>query len=77
MNKKFENLDLHNILFSSDYKTEFEYIFKSKLFNDPTIYINIPSKDVKNDAPKKFENWFVMVNAPHNKNQNWENELVN
>ena len=77
MNKKFENLDLHNILFSSDYKTEFEYIFKkSKLFNDPTIYINITSKDVKNDAPKNCENWFVMVNAPHNKNQNWENELV-
>jgi len=77
MNKKFENLDLHNILFSSDYKTEFEYIFKkSELYNDPTIYINITSKDVENDAPKNCENWFVMVNAPHNKNQNWENEVV-
>ena len=76
MNKKFENLDLHNILFSSDYKTEFEYIFKkNKLFNDPTIYINITSKDIENDAPKNCENWFVMVNAPHNKNQKWENEL--
>ena len=77
MNKKFENLDLHNIFFSSNYKKEFEYIFKeSKLFHDPTVYVNITSKEVINDAPANCENWFVMVNAPHNKNQNWKNDLV-
>lgn len=70
------DLDLHNIFFSSDYKKEFESIFEKKeLYNDPTIYLNITSKDVKKDAPKNSENWFVMVNAPHNSNQNWNLEV--
>lgn len=70
------DLDLHNIFFSSNYKKEFESIFEKKeLYDDPTIYLNITSKDVKNDAPKNSENWFVMVNAPHNANQNWNSEI--
>ena len=70
------DLDLHNIFFSSDYKKEFESIFEKKqIYNDPTVYLNITSKDVKNDAPKNSENWFVMVNAPHNANQNWNSEI--
>ncbi len=70
------DLDLHNIFFSSDYKKEFESIFEKKeLYNDPTVYLNITSKDVKKDAPKNSENWFVMVNAPHNSNQNWNLEV--
>ena len=40
--------------------------------DDPTIYINISSKKQKNDAPKNCENWFVMVNTPPNKSQDWE-----
>ena len=70
------DLDLHNIFFASDYKNEFKSIFEKKeLYEDPTVYVNITSKDVKNDAPKNSENWFVMVNAPHNTNQNWDSEL--
>lgn len=76
MNKVFENLELHNIFFSSNYKEEFKYIFKNKeLYDDPTVYINITAKDVKKDAPKNCENWFVMINTPHDNNQNWENEI--
>ena len=70
------DLDLHNIFFASDYKSEFKSIFEKKeLYNDPTIYVNITSKDVKSDAPKNSENWFVMVNAPHNVNQSWDSEI--
>ena len=70
------NLDLHNIFFASDYKSEFKSVFEKKeLYDDPTIYVNITSKDVKSDAPKNSENWFVMVNAPHNTNQNWDSEI--
>jgi phytoene desaturase len=73
INKKFEQLDLHNIFFSDDYASEFEYIFKKKtLFEDPTVYINISSKEEPLDAPKGCENWFVMINAPGNYGQNWE-----
>lgn len=69
----FPQLDLHNILFSNDYKTEFDDIFKNKtLTNDPTVYIFISSKMVKTDAPNGSENWFVMINAPANNGQNWD-----
>lgn len=65
INREFKELDLHNILFSNDYKSEFECIFDTKqLFNDPTVYINVTSKKNKNDAPKGHENWFVMINTP-------------
>ena len=64
---------MHNIFFSEDYKAEFDAIFNSKtIFNDPTVYVNITSKDVPTDAPKGKENWFVMVNAPHDTGQDWE-----
>ena len=73
INKTFNELDLHNILFSDDYRHEFESIFqKGEISNDPTIYINITSKDVANDAPKDCENWFVMVNAPYDSKQKWD-----
>ncbi len=71
--KKFPQLDLHNIFFSNGYKAEFEHIFEKKtLYNDPTVYINISSKEEPGDAPKDCENWFVMINAPGNYGQNWE-----
>lgn len=65
--KEFAELSLHNILFSENYEEEFNYLFtKNVPFNDPTIYINITSKHCKTDAPSGCENWFVMVNVPHN-----------
>ncbi|WP_439131948.1 1-hydroxycarotenoid 3,4-desaturase CrtD [Polaribacter sp.] len=74
--KEFPELDLHNIFFSKDYKKEFTTIFEKKnVCNDPTIYVNITSKEEKNDAPKGSENWFVMVNVPSNTGQNW-NEII-
>lgn len=71
--KEFPELDLHNILFSEDYKTEFDYLFnKKELYDDPTVYINITSKETPSDAPKGAENWFVMINAPANYGQDWK-----
>lgn len=73
IDRTFPKLDLHNILFSDSYTEEFEHIFNKKtLYNDPTIYINITSKENPADAPKGHENWFVMINAPGNYNQDWE-----
>ncbi len=75
--KNFPELDLHNIFFSKDYKKEFDTIFTHKnVINDPTVYINITSKEEKNDAPKGSENWFVMINTPSNQGQNWD-EIIN
>ena len=69
----FPELDLHNIFFTQDYKQEFECLFEKKsVYNDPTIYINITSKEESSDAPKDSENWFVMVNAPGDFGQDWD-----
>ena len=63
--REFSELDVHNIFFSQDYLAEFNAIFKGKeICNDVTVYVNITSKQVKQDAPKGAENWFVMINAP-------------
>ena len=76
--KQFPQLDLHNIFFSEDYKAEFDSIFEKKEFyHDPTVYINISSKEEPNDAPKGCENWFTMVNVPSNTGQDWDDIITN
>jgi phytoene desaturase len=73
IDQSFPELDLHNIFFSDRYEEEFEAIFKKgTLIDDPTVYINISSKQKTDDAPKGRENWFVMINAPANNGQDWE-----
>ena len=62
--KEFPELELHNIIFSGDYREEFNDIFNCNNLADPTIYINISSKMDKTHAPKGCENWFVMINVP-------------
>ncbi len=70
--REFAGLDLHNIFFSKNYKAEFEHIFQQKTISpDPTVYVNITSKFSPEDAPEASENWFVMVNVPHNSGQEW------
>ena len=76
MNCTSPELDIHNIFFSADYQDEFRQLFEQKsLSNDPTIYVYISSKYNPTDAPDGCENWFVMVNAPADVGQNWE-ELI-
>lgn len=71
--KSFAQLGVHNIFFSENYQQEFEAIFTSKtIVTDPTVYINITSKVETDDAPSGAENWFVMINVPHDHGQDWE-----
>jgi phytoene desaturase len=66
------NLDVHNILFAQEYREEFRCLFELKtLHPDPTVYIFISSKVVREDAPEGCENWFVMVNTPPDEGQDW------
>lgn len=69
------NLDVHNILFAEHYKEEFNSLADGKVYHDPTVYVYVSSKVDGKDAPKEKENWFVMINAPHDSGQNW-NEIV-
>ncbi|WP_240635543.1 1-hydroxycarotenoid 3,4-desaturase CrtD [Hymenobacter rigui] len=74
--RRFPELGVHNIFFSQDYKREFEAIFQEKtVSDDPTVYVNITSGHTPTDAPAGHENWFVMVNVPHDQGQPWP-ELV-
>jgi phytoene desaturase len=70
---EFPELDLHNIFFSRDYEAEFEHLWqKQTIYSDPTVYVNITSKFKHDDAPQGCENWFVMINVPANKGQDWD-----
>ncbi|MEQ8907820.1 MAG: 1-hydroxycarotenoid 3,4-desaturase CrtD [Vicingaceae bacterium] len=72
----FDQLGLHNIFFSEDYKREFQEIFKQKKVPfDPTVYINITSKEKADDAPKGCENWFVMINVPATNDKEWKERV--
>jgi phytoene dehydrogenase-like protein len=63
--RPFPELHLHNIFFSRDYRAEFSHLFESKrMYDDPTVYVNITSKMEEGQAPEGKENWFVMLNAP-------------
>ncbi|MFC1669957.1 phytoene desaturase family protein [Spirochaetota bacterium] len=63
---KHENLGIHNIFFSENYKLEFHELFEdNKCPGDATIYVYISSKFNEKDAPAGCENWFVMINAPY------------
>lgn len=70
---QFDELGLHNVFFSNNYKAEFDEIFSNHTIGeDITVYINISSKYKRDDAPAGCENWFVMVNAPANTGQDWD-----
>jgi len=68
----FPALDLHNIFFSRDYPEEFRCIARGTVSNDPTVYVFISSKRVQGDSPEGCENWFVMINVPENRGQDWD-----
>ena len=70
--REFPELDLHNIFFSADYQREFQAIFQNKtVADDVTVYVNVTSKKTPADAPAGHENWFVMVNVPHDQGPDW------
>ncbi len=73
MKQQFKELDVHNIFFSKDYKAEFDHLTeKKRVYDDPTVYINISQKYCPSDAPEGGENWFTMINVPHNIGQDWD-----
>ncbi|MGL4599039.1 MAG: 1-hydroxycarotenoid 3,4-desaturase CrtD [Bacteroidia bacterium] len=70
----FPALHLHNIFFSDAYREEFQHLFAvdaQNAFPDPTVYVNISSKEKPDDAPQGCENWFVMINVPNHDGRNW------
>lgn len=76
MRGSYRELGLHNIFFSRDYAAEFAALAAGEIADDFTVYVNVTSKHVPADAPEGAENWFVMVNAPHDRGQDWDSGLA-
>ena len=73
LSAQFPQLDLHNIMFSENYETEFKHIQSDGPFwEDPTVYIHISNRLEPNDAPNGKDSWFVMVNTPYDQGQDWD-----
>ncbi len=65
--RKYAELSHHNILFSDDYPGEFHQLFKEgRPAAQPTIYVAVNSLTEPGLAPDGADNWFVLVNAPPN-----------
>ena len=62
---QFPGLEHHNVFFSSDYRSELEYIYdRREPAPDPTIYVVNSSRSDPGLAPPGDSNLSVMVNAP-------------
>lgn len=75
----YQQLGLHNIFFSEDYEAEFTALAESKVYHDPTLYLNISSKENATDAPSGHENWFILLNVPAGgySSESWVEEYRN
>ncbi len=54
----------HTVYFSQSYEREFKALFDERSFpQDPTVYVNAPSRSDRSLVPGKGETLFVMANA--------------
>ncbi len=62
VDKQYDSLTHHNLLFSRDWQKNFAEIFDMPQWpDDPSLYICAPSKTDPSVAPKGMENLFVLV----------------
>jgi len=65
-NRKFEQLEHHNVVFGGNYRETFEDIFKNgRVPPDPSFYVNRPSKTDPSLAPAGGDALYVLVPVPH------------
>ena len=70
-------LQHHSIYFSADYRREFAQLFDERRFpDDPTVYVNAPSRSDRSLVPGDGETLFIMANAPANDDDPWDEEQI-
>ena len=70
-------LNHHAVFFSSDYRQEFDDLFERRRFPDePTVYVNAPSRSDRSLVPGEGETLFIMANAPANHNDPWDEAQI-
>lgn len=63
--RELPQLARHSVYFSADYRHEFSQLFEARRFpDDPTVYVNAPSRGDRSVAAPGGETLFVMANAP-------------
>ncbi|KAF3904169.1 hypothetical protein AA313_de0206998 [Arthrobotrys entomopaga] len=66
MNRKIEELSAHNIFMAEHYKESFEEIFeKLKLPDEPSFYVNVPSRIDPTAAPDGKDSIVVLIPTGH------------
>lgn len=74
--KELPRMQQHSVYFSSDYKAEFSQIFDEHRFpDDPTVYVNIPSRGDRSLVPGGGETLFIMANAPSSED-GWDADRI-
>lgn len=67
----------HTVCFSADYAAEFRQLFDERRFpDDPTVYVNMPSRSDRSLVPGEGETVFVMANAPANDGDAWDEAMI-
>jgi phytoene desaturase len=67
----------HSVFFSADYAAEFRQLFDERRFpDDPTVYVNMPSRTDRTMTPGEGEVMFVMANAPANDADMWDESMT-
>ncbi|KAF2131970.1 phytoene desaturase [Dothidotthia symphoricarpi CBS 119687] len=66
LDKQFPELTAHNIFLAEDFKESFDSIFKKHLIPDqPSFYVNVPSRVDPSAAPKGCDSIVVLVPVGH------------
>ncbi len=77
LNRRLEHVPHHSVYFSSDYRREFDDLFRHRRFpEEPTVYVNLPGRTDPEMSPPGGETMFVMANAPANDGEAWDATAV-
>ncbi len=68
---------MHNVLFSSDYKKEFEYLFRKKASMKIQQCIFLSAKDGCGAMPRKDQKTVCNDQHPENVGQDWDTLIRN
>ncbi len=73
LNRRVEGWGHHTVFFSEDYPREFGSLFRERRFpEDPTVYVNMPTRSDPRLAPPGCETLFIMANAPPDAEEAWD-----
>lgn len=77
LNRKVPELSVHNIFLADEYKESFDSIFKRQsLPDDPSFYVNVPSRIDPSAAPEGCDAVIVLVPVGHLLKSKGKDEVV-